>query len=92
MTRPQPPWAPPLVELSIGVAGHLLASEKNEADGTWWAWVSGVQETGRRRAHQVVQVRAACLRPLEPPGAYQRVPRRVRRPGRADPRWELTGG
>jgi hypothetical protein len=42
------------VEVSIGVAGHLLASEKNEADGTWWAWVSWVQETGRRRAHQVV--------------------------------------
>jgi len=36
MTRPQPPWVP-LVELSLGVAGHLLAWEKNEADGTWQA-------------------------------------------------------
>jgi hypothetical protein len=78
MTRPQPPWAPPLVELSIGVAGHLLAWEKNEADGTWQAGVSWVQETGRRRTHKVVQVRAASLRPLELPEAYQRVPRRVR--------------
>ena len=68
------------MELSIGVAGHLLASEKNEADGTWQAWVSWVQETGRRRAHKVVQVRAASVRPREPPEAYQRVPRRVRGP------------
>jgi hypothetical protein len=66
------------VELSIGVAGHLLASEKNEADGTWWARVSWVQETGRRRARKVVQARAASVRPLEPPEASQRAPRRVR--------------
>ena len=66
------------MELPIGVAGHLLASEKNEADGTWQAWGSWVQETGRRRAHKVVQARAASLCPQEPPGASQRVPRRVR--------------
>jgi hypothetical protein len=47
MTWPQPPWAPPLGELSIGVAGHLLAWKKNEADRTWWSWVSWVQETQR---------------------------------------------
>jgi len=79
------------VEVSIGVAGHLLAWEKNEADGTWWAWGSWVQETGRRRAHKVVQVRAASLRPLEPPEAYQRASPGAR-PRRADPRCELTGG
>jgi hypothetical protein len=77
MTRPQPPWAPPL-EVSVGAAGHLLASEKNEADGTWCARVSWVQETGRRRTHKVVQACAASLHPLEPPEASQRVPRRVR--------------
>jgi hypothetical protein len=66
------------VEASIGVAGHLLASEKNEADGTWQAWVSWVQGTGGRRAHKVAQGRAACLRPLEQPEACRRVPRRVR--------------
>jgi hypothetical protein len=77
MTRPQPPWVP-LVEVPIGVAGHLLAWEKNEADGTWWSWVSWVPETGRRRARKVVQACAARLRPLEPPGAYRRALRRVR--------------
>ena len=51
MARGKPPWAPPLVELSIGVVGHLLAWEKVEADGAWWAWVSWVQESGGRRLH-----------------------------------------
>ena len=78
MARTRPPWAPPLVELLPGVVGHLLAWEKVEADGTWWAWVSWVQETGGRYVHKVVQVRADGLRPLEPPEAYQQVPRRVR--------------
>ena len=76
------------MELPIGVAGHLLAWEKDEADGTWGSWV---QETGGRRPRKVVQVRAASVRPLEPPEASRRVLRRVR-PRRADPRWELTGG
>ena len=40
--------------------------------------MSWVQETGGRRVHQVVQVRAVSVRPLEPPEASQRVPRRVR--------------
>ena len=74
----QPPWAPPLVELSVGVTGHLLCWEKVEADGSWWAWVSWVHESGGRMHHKVVQVRADTLRPLEPPEAYRQVPRRVR--------------
>ena len=78
MARRRRPWAPPLVELLPGVVGHLLAWEKNEADATWQVWVSWVQETGRRRAHKMIQVRAARLRPLEPPEAYKQVPRRVR--------------
>ena len=58
MARVQPPWAPPLVELSVGVTGHLLCWEKVEADGSWWAWVSWVHESGGRVQHKVVQVRA----------------------------------
>jgi len=58
-----------------GIVGHLLAWERH--DGSWWAWVSWVQESGGRRLHKVVQVRADSLRPLEPPGAYKDVPRRV---------------
>ena len=69
---------PPLVELAGGMAGHLLAWERHERDGSWWAWVSWVHETGGRRDHKVVLVRADSLRPLEPPEAYKAVPRRVR--------------
>ena len=69
------PCAPPLVELPIGAAGYLLTREKNEADSTWWAWVP---EAGGRHVHKVVRVRAASLRPLEPPEACQQVLRRVR--------------
>jgi hypothetical protein len=71
------PWAPPLVEMTGGIVGHLLAWERHERDGSWWAWVSWVQESGGRRLHKVVQVRAGSLRPLEPPEAYKDVPRRV---------------
>ena len=78
MGRERVPWAPPLVEPPIGAAGHLLAWEKNEADSTWRAWVSWVREAGGRHVHKVVQVPAASLHPLEPPGACQQVLRRVR--------------
>ena len=77
MARVQPPWAPPLVELSVGVTGQLLCWEKVEADGSWWAWVSWVHESSGRVHHKVVQVRADTLRPLESPEAYKQVPRRV---------------
>ncbi len=74
------PWSPPLVELSTGAVGHLLAWELNETDGLGWAWVSWVQSTGdpARHRHKVVTVRAARLRPVEAPDAYEEVPRRVR--------------
>jgi hypothetical protein len=72
------PWAPPLVELEVGIAGHPLAWERHERDGSWWAWVSWIHESGGRRDHKVVLVRAGSLRPLEPPEAYKAVPRRVR--------------
>ena len=78
MAQGRAPWAPPLVEMSIGVVGHLLAWERQEVDGSWWAWVSWVQESGGRHHHKVVHVRAASLRPLEEPAAYEAVPRRVR--------------
>ena len=68
-------WAPPLVELTGGMAGHLLHWER---DGSGWAWVSWIHEAGGRRDHKVVLVRAGSLRPLEPPEAYKAVPRQVR--------------
>ena len=71
------PWAPPLVELAGGMAGHLLAWERHERDGSWWAWVSWVHQAGDRSDHKVVLVRASSVRPLEPPEAYKAVPRRM---------------
>ena len=55
------PWASRLVEMTGGMVGHLLAWERHELDGSWWAWVSWVQEPGGRRLHKVVQVRVTCL-------------------------------
>jgi hypothetical protein len=85
------PWAPPLVELEVGIAGHPLAWERHERDGSWWAWVSWIHESGGRRDHKVVLVRADSLRPLEPPEAYKAVragfaasmayPQSIARPG-----------
>ncbi len=57
------------------MVGRLLAWERVEADGAWWAWVSWVQESATRVHHKAVQVRADSLRQLEPPEAYQGVPR-----------------
>jgi len=71
------PWAPPIVELADVVVGRLLAWERHERDGSWWAWVSWIQESGGRHHHKVVLVRAGSLRPLEPLEAYKAVPRRV---------------
>jgi hypothetical protein len=70
-------WVPPLVEMTGGITGHLLAWNGTSGDGSWWAWVSRVQQAGGRRLHKVVQVRAGSLRPLEPPEAYKTVPGRV---------------
>lgn len=73
------PWAPPLVEMSGGQVGHLLAWDQHERDGSWHAWVSWVHRTGDppRHQHKVVSVAAGSLAPLEEPGAYREVPRRV---------------
>ena len=48
------PWAPPLVELAGGMAGHLLAWERHERDGSWWAWVCWIHQAGSRTDHKVV--------------------------------------
>jgi hypothetical protein len=72
---------------------HLLAWEYTEAEGTWWAWVSWISESGGRPQHTVVTVRASRLQPLDDPEPYQQVPRRVRgRDGVIRP-WsgEITG-
>jgi hypothetical protein len=60
-----------------GMVGHLLAWERHERDGSWWAWVSWVHQSGGRRNHKVVLVRAGSLSPLEVPEAYKTVPRRM---------------
>jgi hypothetical protein len=78
------PWAPPLVELAGGMAGHPMAWERHERDGSWWAWVPWVHEAGGCRDHKsgpgagVVLVRAHSVRPLESPEAYKAGSRRVR--------------
>jgi hypothetical protein len=66
------------VRLNDRAVGHLLAWELMEIDGTWWAWISRVQQAGDRPIHKVVTVRAAGVQPLEPPESYASVPRRVR--------------
>ena len=72
------PWAPPIVSLSGGTVGHLLGWELIEVDGSWYAWISWVQNISGRYVHKVVSVRASQLEPLEDPESYARVPRRVR--------------
>ncbi len=93
------PWAPPLVEMSGGQVGHLLAWDQHERDGGWHAWVSWVLTTGDppRSRHKVVSVQAGSLAPLEEPDAYRNVPRRVLgndgkiRPWASPPGSDLTG-
>jgi hypothetical protein len=65
--------------MSGGQVGHLLEWRQHERNGSWHAWVSWVQTTGDppRHRHKVVEVWAAGLAPLEEPGAYRDVPRRV---------------
>lgn len=75
--RGRAPRCPPIVEMSGGVVGHLLAWEMQERDGSWLAWVCWIQDTGGRHLHKVVTVQAHSLRPLEEPDAYADVPRRV---------------
>jgi hypothetical protein len=72
----QKPWAPPLVELAGGMVGHLLAWERHERNGSWWAWVSWIHQSSSRTDHKVVLVRANSLHLLEPAEAYKAVPRR----------------
>src|SRR5216683_3323221 len=73
----QPPWCPPLVEMTGGAIGHLLAWEQHERDGSWWAWCSWVQTSGQRHVHKVVCIRAGSVAPVEEPEAYTDVPRRA---------------
>jgi hypothetical protein len=75
-SRDLPP-CPPIVRLTSGGAGHLLAWRKHERTGQWWAWVSWIQETSGGYAHHIVEVRADTITPLEPPQAYRDVPRRL---------------
>jgi hypothetical protein len=74
---PEPPYCPPVVALSGGPVGHLLCWDRHERDGSWWAWVSWVQDTSARPVHKLVCVPARSLTQLETPDAYRGVPRRV---------------
>ena len=71
------PWAPPIVALNDTTVGHLLCWELHEVSGEWTAWCSWVQQQGGRPVRRVVNVRAGSLQPLDEPGSYENVPRRV---------------
>jgi hypothetical protein len=42
-------WCPPIVQMTGGTVGHLLAWELCQQDGSWRAWVSWVQQSGGLR-------------------------------------------
>jgi hypothetical protein len=72
--------------LASGTIGHLVCWERHERDGSWWAWVSWVRETGDPPVHKLVCVPARYLTQLETPAAYRHVPRRILgRDGRTRP-------
>jgi hypothetical protein len=48
------PWAPPIVAMTDGTVGNLLAWELLEVDGSWSAWVSWVHQYAGRPVHKVV--------------------------------------
>jgi hypothetical protein len=74
----EPPYCPPVVGMAAdGPIGHLLCWERHDLDGSWWAWVSWVQETSVRPVHKLVCVPAQYLTQLETPQAYRHVPRRI---------------
>jgi hypothetical protein len=75
-------WCPPLVLIGENVAGYLLAWEQHERDDSWYAivtWIRARSNGLARHQRMVVAVRAANVRPLEPPSTYRQVPRRVLR-------------
>jgi hypothetical protein len=74
---PEPPYSPPVVAMTSGPIGHLLCWERHERDGSWWAWVSWIQQTSDYAIHKIVCVPAESLTPLETPEAYRQVPRRI---------------
>jgi hypothetical protein len=89
-SRDLPP-CPPIVRLTSGGAGHLLAWRKHERTGQWWAWVSWIQETSGGYVHHIVEVRADTITPLEPPQAYRDVPRQLLGTDGQNRRWRPDG-
>jgi TrwC relaxase len=49
----------------------MLAWERHERDGSWWAWVSWVHESGGCRDHKVVLVRAGVDGKWRAPDSYR---------------------
>src|ERR1039457_2661893 len=72
------PWSPPIVQVGDETVAYLLCWERHERDGSWHAWVTWIRDQAGRPRRHIVSVRAARVRPLELPGAYRQVPRRVR--------------
>src|SRR6266568_3041538 len=71
------PSSPPIVQVGDDTVAYLLCWDQHARDGSWHAWVTWVMTTGDRPRRHVVSVQADSGRPLEPPGAYRDVPRRV---------------
>src|SRR5262249_22272195 len=90
MARVPPPWAPPLVELSVGVTGHLLCWERSRPMAPAGLGVLGA----RVRRPGATQGGPGPRGYPAPAGAARRIQRRATadaRPGRADPGCELSG-
>jgi hypothetical protein len=72
------PWSPPIVLVGKETVAYLLCWERHERDGSWHAWVTWIRTQAGRPCRHLVSVQAASVRPLELPGIYRQVPRRVR--------------
>jgi hypothetical protein len=71
------PLSPPIVHVTDEIIAYLLAWERHDRDGSWWAWVTWIRTQRERPFRHVVSVSADQVRPAEPAEAYRHVPRRV---------------
>ena len=53
--KDQPP-SPPIVHVGDEIMAYLLAWERHERDGSWWAWVTWIRTQGDRPFRHVVTV------------------------------------
>src|SRR5712692_10432455 len=71
-----PPWSPPLVQVSDETVAYLLCWEQHERDGSWHAWVT-LGSVSRRAGPPPFRERPGGLRTSV--GAARRVPAGPRR-------------